>query len=220
MVAFRGYVSELTKDLGLSTKMASEISVQLALGMLEPVAGQIDPIKLAEMQRATEIAIAYGNRLNEKSNNLRPGGIEALVTGYPSHGFVIDRKEAKRIFIRVERPEGLLSELSQALHSEMMKDVGTKTPKVKILSFASQPVPNAGDGNANSNTSSARSSPEGNAGSELALDGASEESSGGNSDHTDAEPSKPRQPTKRARSARKPQSAAGTQVASVTKIRA
>lgn len=129
--AFIAYLTELTKQ-GLSTKVASDISTKLTIGMLDPISAQLDPMKLAEMQRATEIAFAYGNRLNEKSRNLRAGGIEKLVLEYPSHGFVIDRKEAKFIFTDVRRPSGVLSQISQGLRAQMMDDMRGNSPKVTV----------------------------------------------------------------------------------------
>lgn len=135
MAAFRNYLLELTRDAGLSTRVASEIASGLTSGLFEPIAAQIDPIKLAEMQRATEIAFEYGNRLNEKSGNLRAMGLARLVTGYPSHSFVIDRKEARQIFIRVERPGGLLAQASIALRAEMEKNIDSATPSVQLLTM-------------------------------------------------------------------------------------
>lgn len=135
MGAFRGYLVELTRDAGLSTRVASEICTRLTTGLFEPIFAQIDPMKLAEMQRATEIAFAYGNRLNEKSGNLRMDGLAMLVTSYPSHGFVIDRKEARNIFIKVNKPVGVLSELSQALHVEMEKNTSSVAPDVRLFTL-------------------------------------------------------------------------------------
>lgn len=132
MEAFRTYLLELTRDAGLSTRVASDIASRLAIGLFEPIAAQIDPLKLAEMQRATEIAFEYGNRLNEKSNNMRSIGLQLLVTGYPSHGFVIDRKEAKTIFVKVERPGPMLEQLSKALHAQMARDIDGLAPNVQI----------------------------------------------------------------------------------------
>ncbi len=139
MTAFRGYLLELTRDAGLSTKVASDIASKLTTGLYEPVFAQVDPMKLAEMQRAMEIAFAYGARLNEKSNNLKARGLELLVTGYPSHGFVIDRKEARSIFVDVEKPVGVVLQLSKALHSEMEKNTYSNTPAVNIYSFSDFP---------------------------------------------------------------------------------
>jgi hypothetical protein len=135
MTAFRNYLLELTRDAGLSTKIASDIAANLTKGLYEPVFAQIDPMKLAEMQRATEIAFAYGSRLNEKSNNLRPNGLQTLVTGYPSHGFVIDRKEAKTIFFDVQKPHGIAAQLSTALRATLEKNTNSSNPDVAIYSF-------------------------------------------------------------------------------------
>lgn len=140
MTAFRGYLLELTRDAGLSTRVASDIASKLTTGLYEPVFAQVDPMKLAEMQRAMEIAFAYGNRLNEKSNNLKSGGLALLVTGYPSHGFVIDRKEARAIFVDVQKPDGMVSELSKAFHTEMDKNTYNTQPAVNIYSFNEFPI--------------------------------------------------------------------------------
>ncbi|MDO8769396.1 MAG: hypothetical protein Q7K57_11970 [Burkholderiaceae bacterium] len=148
MGAFRGYLVELTRDAGLSTKVASEICTRLTTGLFEPIFAQIDPMKLAEMQRATEIAFAYGNRLNEKSGNLRIDGLATLVTSYPSHGFVIDRKEARNIFIKVHKPLGVLSELSRALHVEMEKNTSSVAPDVRLFT-----LPDFSQGASHENTS-------------------------------------------------------------------
>jgi hypothetical protein len=153
MGAFRSHLVELTQA-GLSTRVASDICTKLTTGLFEPIFAQIDPMKLAEMQRATEIAFAYGQRLNEKSGNLRASGLARLVTGYPSHGFVIDRKEARNIFITVHQPAGLLSQWSKALHAEMEKNTYSQSPEVRLVS-----VPNFVNGVPNETTSDTGSSP-------------------------------------------------------------
>ncbi len=135
MSAFRGYLLELTRDAGLSTRVASDIATRMTSALFEPIAAQIDPIKLAEMQRATEIAFEYGGRLKEKSGNMRSIGIQKLVTGYPSHGFVIDRKEARTVFIDVEKPTGFLAEVSSALRAEMDSNIDSQTPVVKLFTL-------------------------------------------------------------------------------------
>jgi hypothetical protein len=134
MAAFRQHLMDLTANLRLSTKLAAEISAELVLGLTEPIAAQIDPIKLAQMQRAVEIAVAYGERLNATGKNLRKGGLKKVVTGYPSHGFVIDRKEARTLFTDVREPSGVLLQLSDSLRLEMEPDVNSEAPKVKIFS--------------------------------------------------------------------------------------
>ncbi|RZL93303.1 MAG: SppA protein [Variovorax sp.] len=139
MGAFRSYLLELTRDAQISTKVAADISVRLTAGLFEPIFAQIDPMRLAEMQRAMEIAFAYGTRLNESSNNLRQDGLVDLVTKYPSHGFVIDRKEARKLFLKVERPEGVVSQLSDALHAQMQSSIDSRTPVVTFITTAAAP---------------------------------------------------------------------------------
>lgn len=65
---------------------------------------QIDPNRLGEMQRAMRIAQEYGYRLNQSSQSLRNGALDNLIAGYPSHSFVIDRKEAATLFSSVRPP--------------------------------------------------------------------------------------------------------------------
>src|SRR6185503_15299653 len=67
------------------------------------------------------------------SGIMRSTGIQKLVTGYPSHGFVIDRKEARTIFARVEKPEGLYAQLSQALGAQMASATTSTTPQVQLV---------------------------------------------------------------------------------------
>jgi hypothetical protein len=138
MTAFRSYLMELTRKAALSTRVASDISTKLATGLFGPVFAQIDPMRLAEMQRATDIAFAYGERLNSKSNNLRAEGLDKLIIGYPSHGFVIDRKEASSVFVRVGRPEGLLAQISQALYDSSKPTFENDPPSVKLFTLGGQ----------------------------------------------------------------------------------
>lgn len=112
MSAFRAYLIELKTDAGLSTRMAAEIASKLATGLFSPVYSQIDPVKLGELQRSIEVAYAYGQRLSRKSQNLKPGALDKLVSKYPSHGFVIDRSEARELFEKVRKPEDDELELS------------------------------------------------------------------------------------------------------------
>lgn len=80
----------------ISTKLAAEIAVNLTAHLFAPISGQIDPLRLAEAQRASQIAIAYAERLG--TSNLKAGAVETLTQKYPAHGFVIDRSEAESLF--------------------------------------------------------------------------------------------------------------------------
>lgn len=102
--AFKSYLYDLKFGGRLGTKVASDIASNLAIGLITPIAQQIDPVKLGEHQRAMQIAIAYGDRLNAKFQNTSREKIERLLTSYPAHGFVIDRKEVKELFNKVRCP--------------------------------------------------------------------------------------------------------------------
>jgi len=90
-----------TRNLGLSTKLCAEFAATVASGIAQPLIAQIDPIRLGEMQRATRVAFEYGQRLNAYASNLRDGALGRLISEYPAHGFVIDRKEATELFQKV-----------------------------------------------------------------------------------------------------------------------
>jgi hypothetical protein len=135
LVAFQAYLVGLTQDVGLSTKVASDISTRLTTGLFEPITAQIDPVRLAEMQRATEVAFEYGSRLSEHGKNVRADGLQRLVNGYPSHGFVIDRKEAKTLFIQVIKPVGFLAEFSQAVRDATEAHINARQPSVQRLTI-------------------------------------------------------------------------------------
>lgn len=102
--SFNKYLFDINGASGLSTKVASEIAGDLVKGIYEPMYAQIDPVRLGEMNAALQIAHEYGTRLNDKSKNLKPDALSKLINNYPTHGFVIDRAEARTLFERVDPP--------------------------------------------------------------------------------------------------------------------
>jgi Serine dehydrogenase proteinase len=103
----------------ITTKTAAELSANITVGLLAPVFQQMDPMKIGDDFRSTRIAEGYALRLDGHSRNLvhddEMDAIEALVRGYPSHGFVIDRTEAQSLFHRVSPLEGALVEVIKGL---------------------------------------------------------------------------------------------------------
>jgi hypothetical protein len=91
--SFESNFGEL-KGFGITTKTAAEIASKLAVGILEPIAAQIDPVKLGEVQRVIKIGSAYGERITKDDSDV----IRKLIGDYPSHSFVIDFKEMKELF--------------------------------------------------------------------------------------------------------------------------
>lgn len=105
-LAFSKYLRSIRFGQGLSTKMSAEMATKLVDAIINPIAEQIDPMKIGEHQRANDIAYEYGKRLAQTSNSLKDdASLEKLIRGYPTHGFVIDRKEAKTIFSCVEEAD-------------------------------------------------------------------------------------------------------------------
>ncbi len=123
----------------LSTKTATEIATNLATGLFQPIYQQIEPTRLGEIARAMSIAQEYGQRLNSKSDNLRGRALQKLVSGYPTHKFVIDREEARDLFRRVREPK----EDEQALVDSLEAFVEglTREPNVLSPSADSNPEP-------------------------------------------------------------------------------
>lgn len=108
---------EIRVNRRLSTKVAAELASKMTSAMFHPIYAQIDPIKLGETSRANAIGFEYGKRLDLVADNLKPGSLVKLITHYPSHSFVIDRKEACDLFERVRCPNGMELELLDGVYS-------------------------------------------------------------------------------------------------------
>jgi len=85
----------------ISTRTAADIATSIATQLLTPITAQIDPLRLGSMHRAVEITRQYGELLQPH----RASVVDQLITGYPSHGFVIDFEEAQALFGCVREPE-------------------------------------------------------------------------------------------------------------------
>ena len=112
---FRSHFAALRFDeaLAFSTRLAATTAEKLTVGLLGPMYSQIDPIRLAEIERSLELGVGYTERLAKAGGNLKSGVVNKLLGGYPSHGFVIDRREARELFERVERPNSGEHKLSE-----------------------------------------------------------------------------------------------------------
>lgn len=110
----------------ISFKMASDVAVRLAVGAFEPLYRQIDPMVLGDLERAMAIAKSYGERLRIRSLNFTSETLINLAEGYPSHGFVIDEREAKSLFKNVRSCNSLEITLLNSLKKlcEIPEDKG------------------------------------------------------------------------------------------------
>lgn len=98
------YLTSIRYGSGISTRLSADIAAKLVDAVIKPISSQIDPIKIGEHQRAIGIAQKYGELLNEMTDILQKDALATLISGYPSHGFVIDRKEAAKLFKNVFKP--------------------------------------------------------------------------------------------------------------------
>lgn len=101
----------------ITLKTATEMASKLAIGTIAPIVAQIDPMHVGEVSRAMNIGLEYGRRLSKVSKNSDSETLQKLANSYPSHGFVIDREEAKSMFENVREPTDKEIELLELLGS-------------------------------------------------------------------------------------------------------
>ncbi len=141
---YRKLVTETKKlsDGQITFKTAADASSPLVSGMLTPIFAQIDPLKLGENARALNIASEYANRLNRHSRNLKQtaeqDSVQELISGYPDHRFVIDRREAEKLFREVRTPDDDLIRLCNALGDAVMYP--TDPPLLTFLNTATEEI--------------------------------------------------------------------------------
>jgi len=92
---------KLASENQITFKTATEIAVKMSVGLMEPLYKQIDPIQVGENARSMKIAKDYGKRLMLRSKNFNEKTLDILIETYPTHGFVIDKSEAEKLFNKV-----------------------------------------------------------------------------------------------------------------------
>jgi hypothetical protein len=122
---FFNYLMEIKEQAGRITfKTAADIAAQMVIGQTKDIFAKIDPLTVGEDSRSNLIAEQYAHRLNLMAKNLMQSsqvdGLQMLLRGYPSHGFVIDRQEATRLFRQVSAPTGKVAELAQILGRDVI----------------------------------------------------------------------------------------------------
>lgn len=76
----------------------------MAVGLYAPLIARLDPMHIGEASRANSVALHYGKKLIDASQNSDDTNLARLVSDYPSHSFVIDRREAEQRFRNVRPP--------------------------------------------------------------------------------------------------------------------
>ena len=119
----------------ITLKTALDTAAKLTGDLFGPLFAQIDPMRLGEDGRSTRIIEEYGNRLAEKGENLKPGALQKLVAGYPSHLFDIDREEAQELFINVRSPD----ETERRLVDILCKEFREPPSMTAVTKISAQP---------------------------------------------------------------------------------
>lgn len=141
------YFVSLTSRSGgrITTKTAMQIAKDLVIGLYGRIFEQIDPTYLGEVNRAMKIAMKYGEVLNKGSKNLKDEALVQMTTGYPDHGFVLDREQIKELFENVREASAVEAELATELGQLAKWPLPiTKTgqkPVMVFLSSEAQTVP-------------------------------------------------------------------------------
>lgn len=196
LTSFRNYLLDIRRGSQIRTKTAADIAAKLADGFISPIAAKIDPITLGEHQRAMRIAYDYGERLDSMVQSLQEGALTALVSGYSSHGFVIDRKEAGQLFKHVEAPDETTTAIYQWARNTVCKLPTNRPPIVLDIdeAFAQTDKSNSqGKSSETQSTSDAGSSKD-----VTSANGKPKQKSAGN-EQPDAEPNQARSRTRSAR---------------------
>ena len=144
----------------ITLRTAMDSAVDLTARMYAPLFGQLDPLRLVDDQRSLAMVSEYGERLAEGSRNLRPGALDELVSGYTSHHFEIDRKEAaKRLFLKVRGASGAEEKLLGVLWK--LRTEPSRTPLLHCLTDRGQPPKEDPHEPTHHRTDPARSIPQG-----------------------------------------------------------
>ena len=105
----------------ITTRTAAELASSLAGTLFGQMYAQLDPMRLGENHRLMLVSREYATRLANVSKTASVS-IERLISAYPSHDFVIDRKEATELFPKVRRLSQ--SETRLASHLEAVAQLG------------------------------------------------------------------------------------------------
>ena len=131
----------------ITLRTATELASKLAVGTISPIVSQIDPMHVGVVSRAMNIGLEYGDRLSEKSENLKRSSdpdedaLQRLTNGYPSHEFVIDRYEAETLFENVREPNEDEKEFLVLLGTTS-RSPARGTPHIYYLSKAKEEAAN------------------------------------------------------------------------------
>ncbi|MBI1650402.1 SDH family Clp fold serine proteinase [Hyphomicrobium sulfonivorans] len=120
----------------LSFASATHAAAEFVTKLYGPIFGNIDPEEIGARARSMKIATDYGMRLDLKWKNLKVNALKSLSDDYPSHSFVIDHREADKLFNRVR----LARKDERALVAELGKLARFEIPRVAATDYLFQMI--------------------------------------------------------------------------------
>lgn len=150
------FFMQFVADMGgsgyrVTLRTAAEIATNMTVGVMSPIFAKLDPTTVGEDYRSNRLAHAYAERLNLYSRNLersqRVDALTNLLSGYPSHGFVIDRKEASSLFKRVRAMTPEVERVVDLKFGDMILPRNRRQEQSPIMEFLNdEAVPPASSG--------------------------------------------------------------------------
>jgi serine dehydrogenase proteinase len=99
---------EFLLERGVAPHLALETACTLAIRMVEPIAGKIEPYDLGAFALDSKVALEYcrsvANGRDSAKKSQRTVDPQKLVEGYPHHEFAIDLEEARALNFVVSEP--------------------------------------------------------------------------------------------------------------------
>jgi len=152
---FIGFVRRLgASEYRVTLRTATDVATKMTIGVVQPIFDKLDPVTIGEDYRSNRLATAYAERLNTESKNLRRerdfDALKNLLSGYPSHGFAIDFKEASELFKNVKPLPADIVDVVRHLGPDAVMPRNQRNEQNPRLEFLNdeqpQPAKAAGDG--------------------------------------------------------------------------
>src|SRR5260370_10392750 len=120
-------------------RTAADLANELTIGLFSSIYGQLDPLSMGEDHRDLHVALDYGTRLAQHSENVKERTVWRLVHDYPSHDFVIDYDEATSLFREVKEADTEIYELLDLIDENGMKALTSDDGIFTFLSADPEP---------------------------------------------------------------------------------
>jgi hypothetical protein len=109
----------------IAPQHALETATKIAVEILHPILGKIDPYDLGAFDLDSSLSKDYCRRIcspvDKQKRTQRSADYKALVETYPAHEFGIDREEARVLGLNVCEPSEVLDDVFEELRQHLDK---------------------------------------------------------------------------------------------------